>query len=300
VTGAREASLIQDDAKFRRLIEISRESTYSVHDVLDWSEQIPSDVYWMSPELLSLHGTPHFAALSEGQRRELSKWEFINYCSVNMYGERELVAAVLTRLYRPAFRTASEYFHHFIDEENKHMWFFARFALQYGGKLYPDKRVRTSSYENDAVDDFVTFAKITIFEEIGDYLNVAMMKDVRLPPIIRELNRVHHSDEGRHLSMGRKLLEDMHRSLRSACAADELLAVERYLKRYMINSVETFYNPYAYLDAGIADAYRVRREVIALDSRKSHHAVLLNRIMSFLVSRGIFSSNSLYAEEDCS
>lgn len=287
-------SLSDERYAFAALKRASVAKFYNAFDFFDWQEPIADDVYWMSPELVSLHGTEAWDQLTESERHALSKWEFVNFCSVNMHGEKSLVAAVLARLHTSAFQNSTEYFHHFVDEENKHMWMFSKFCLVYGNKIYPDKSIRHNALHNPATDDFLSFAKITIFEEIGDYYNRAMRHDERLPHNVRKLNDVHHLDESRHLSMGHALLTRLYDDMKSRVDDATLLAVERYLKDYMITGMAGFYNVAAYKDAGVADPYRLRRWAFEHPRRRELHRTILSRILGFLVKKGIFRDDTLY------
>src|SRR5258707_12819903 len=90
----------------------------------------------MSPELTTTHGAELAETLTREQLFALSKQESINFYSLNVHGIRELLIEVVGRIHTPGFETPSEFFHHFIGEENEHMWFFAEFCLRYGGKLF--------------------------------------------------------------------------------------------------------------------------------------------------------------------
>lgn len=283
--------------EFTGLKQASLSKFYNSFELFDWTEAIGADCYWMSPELLSLYDTEVWDELDPAQRFALSKWEFINFCSVNMHGEKALVTSVLGHIYSPGFERPTEYFHHFVDEENKHMWMFSKFCLTYGGKIYPNKTVRSQAESDPAVQDFLSFARITIFEEIGDYFNRIMAKDPRLPGNVRKLNDVHHQDESRHLSMGHVLLAALHKRVQQTSGAEEVASLERYLKQYMLTSMESFYNPAVYADAGLGNGYRLRRRLLAHPARKQFHTRVLARVLGLFVKKGIFESESLDLEE---
>jgi hypothetical protein len=287
-------SIADERFAFTGLTRASVAKFYNAFDWFDWHEPIGDDVYWMSPELVSLYGTEAWDRLSEPQRHALSKWEFINFCSVNMHGEKSLVTAVLARLHTAAFANPTEYFHHFVDEENKHMWMFSRFCLSYGKKIYPDKTIRHNALVNPLTDDFLAFAKITIFEEIGDYYNRAMRHDERLPHNIRKLNDVHHLDESRHLSMGHSLLALLYEQMKPRVDEATLRAIERYLKEYMTSGMAGFYNVAAYRDAGVADPFHLRRWAFEHPRRRELHRTILGRIIGLFIKKGIFRDDTLY------
>ena len=61
--------------------------------------------------------------------------------------------------------------------------------------------------------DIIIFGRILIAEELCDVFNARMANDGRLPPLVREINGVHHRDESRHIAFGRQMM----RSLPNSC-----------------------------------------------------------------------------------
>lgn len=223
-------------AKVPRLVEIverlSRQSVadfYNPYTHFDWPDRIGDDELWMSRDLLSVHGSEIVNQLTEKHILALSKWESINFYSMNVHGIRELLIEVVSRIHRPNFVTPSEFFHHFVGEENDHMWFFAQFCLRYGGKIYPSLAVKTGGAMAESVD-FLVFARILLFEEIVDYYNATMAKDEMLSPVIREINRLHHRDESRHIAFGRELVQALYEELREQIDESERASIDLYLR----------------------------------------------------------------------
>ena len=65
---------------------------------------------------------------------------------LTLQGERPLVAGISDRLYsKRVTADATEYLHHFLDEENKHMVMFGMFLNRYVGKVYPEKKIALDS-----------------------------------------------------------------------------------------------------------------------------------------------------------
>jgi hypothetical protein len=286
--------------RYDRLVQLSRRHFYNAFETLDWPAALPHDQYWMSPDLLTVAGTDVEAELSEAQLITLSRFESLNLCSMLVHGERDACRLVLQHIHTPAHATPSEYFHHFIEEENKHMWFFSQFCHRYGGKIYPYKAVRFKSAEPADVQDFVLFAQIMIFEEINDFFNARLKDDERLPPLVREINRLHHQDETRHLAMNRVLLQESFATLRGAHGPETLTRIEAYLKAYTRASLEQFYSPAVYRDAGLPDPYGLRRRLTADARRHARHGDMVRRVNGFLVEEGIFRTEDLYdAQAGC-
>lgn len=282
------------DPKVQRILDKvsnkSIEDHYNPYTLFEWPETLPEDRLWMPLELMTIHHMPAEKTLTEAELIALSKWESINFYSLNIHGIRELLVEVCRRIHTNAFAMPSEFFHHFIEEENSHLWIFAQFCLRYGGKIYPERRMPATARE-PAVEQFMIFAKILIFEEIVDYYNVRIAQDESLHPFVREINRLHHHDESRHIACSRELVEALFGHVRQSVDASELPSIEEYLRQYIVACVESLYNPSAYLDAKLpVNAYQLRREALRDENRKRADQAMLKRTMGFFHSRGIFSS----------
>lgn len=278
-----------------RLSERSVNDYYNPYTSFDWPASLPDDDFWMSPELLTVAGTAVEHELDRAQLVALSRWESVNFYSLNVHGIRELLIEVVDRIHTPGFEAPSDFFHHFVGEENEHMWFFAEFCRRYGGKLYPATRIATSDSDDAELTSFLVFARILLFEEVVDFYNVHMARDERLDPTIRQINRIHHHDESRHIAFGRELVAWLHARLRERGDGALLAEAETYLKRYLVFSIRSFYSPEAYRDAGLAEPLRVRERVLADPARERFHAHLLRKPLGFMTRTGIFGSRELPA-----
>lgn len=283
--------------KLKRLSQLSIDGYYNPYRKFDWPDHIPDDQWWMTRELLTVHGTRFDHELDEAQLRALSKWESVNFYSLNIHGIRDLIIETTMRIHMPGYQHISQFLHHFIGEENEHMWFFAEFCWRYAGKLYPEKKLKGERVMDDqGVEDFLEFSRILIFEDIVDQYNLRMSKDESLAPIIQEINAVHHQDESRHIAFGRQIVESLHRELRQRLAVAELAQLEDYLKRYIVASVNSLYNPSVYRDAGISEPYKVRAQLLADPARKASHERMLSRIVGFFVKNDIFTSDKVFTD----
>ena len=291
--------ILGGDERFKtvldRLTSMSERDYYDPYKLFVWPESLPEDGYWMTPELMSVHGTKVGASLDEAQLRALSKWESVTFYSLNVHGIRELLTSIVARIHMPGFEVASEYFHHIIGEENDHMWFFAKFCLLYAGKVYPDRSLSFAGPGIAEADTFLLFARLLIFEELVDVFNQRMGEDQRLEPTIRQINSVHHQDESRHIAFGRQIVALLHRDLRTRLNTAQLAELESYLKAYMQASVQSLCNPAAFRDAGIPEPFAVRRAVIEDPAFQAHTARILKRSTSHMVSEGIFTDERTVA-----
>jgi hypothetical protein len=274
-----------------RLSAISRQNRYNVYEIFEWPATLPTDTYWISPELMTCHGTAVWDELTDEQRIGLSHRESVSFFSLNVHLIRELIAEVVHRIYTTRYPGLSEFFHDFIAEENAHAWFFATFCARYGGKVYATRQVSYGAQPTlDVLRDVGVFGRILIAEELCDFFNTHMASDARLPHIVREVNRVHHEDESRHIAFGRQIMRALADEARERAQDWQLREVRQYLARYITACVRSFYNREAYLDAGIPDAAGFRRRVLADPSRSEAHRAVLGRTVSFLERTGLLES----------
>ncbi|MET7467447.1 diiron oxygenase [Micromonospora sp. NPDC005686] len=271
-----------------RLEQMAESGYYNPYTMFDWPDSIETDKPWMSENLTTLAGTEMWDELSREQQLALTRYETVNFFSLNIHGIRELMSEVVMRIHDRNYAAVSEFMHHFIGEENEHMWFFAQFCLRYGGKLYPPQpslKADSVNHLSPVARELVVFARILIFEEIVDYYNARMANDQSLPAIAREINRLHHQDESRHVAFGRLLFSNL---LGQVAARDpeELPVIAEYLESYLQYSIGTLYDPTAYRDAGIPDALALRRRALKHPVRIAAHDQILKRTRSFLSKAG--------------
>ncbi|MEU0378898.1 MULTISPECIES: diiron oxygenase [Streptomyces] len=286
------SEVIDRNDRFRgildRLATKSIDDYYNPYRLFEWPEQLPEDMWWMSPELTTTYGTEWAEKLTPEQLHTLSKHESINFYSLNVHGIRELLVEVVNRIHTAGFETPSEFFHHFIGEENEHMWFFAEFCLRYGKKIYrqPAGGAETTA-PSDKVQSLLVFARILIFEELVDHFNSAMAEDERLHETIRGINRIHHQDESRHIAFGRELVNLLHQDLKRTATEQELDEVSTYLRRYMRHSFESLYHPQVYRDAGIERPHELRRALLESPARAEAEHRTFRKTAKFLEKTGL-------------
>jgi hypothetical protein len=270
------------------VVQLSISGYYNPYKSFEWVDSLPDEQWWMSRDLMSVYGTQKMEQLTDAQLMLLSKWESINFYSLNIHGIRELMMEVTKRIHSPGFEVPSEFFHHFLGEENEHMWFFAQFCLKYTSKIYPDRMRMDPETQEPDVESFLVFSRILIFEEIVDYFNIRMGRDNTLHPLIRKINSIHHQDESRHVIFGRQMVEHLHSKLRAKYSQERLLELEQYLKRYLLSIIQSLYNPAVYRDAGIPDPYDFRLELMNDPARKPYHERFVKRNVDFFIKSGIF------------
>jgi len=289
-------TLIDDQARFREILDRlstrSVEDYYNPYQMFEWPDALPDRMWWMSPELTTTYGTEIAAGLDEEQLFRLSKLESVNFYSLNVHGIRELLIEVTRRIHTDEFATPSEFFHHFIGEENEHMWFFAQFCLRYGGKIYQQPRGGAPTSPPREAESLLVFARILIFEELVDHFNSRMAQDERLNETVRHINRIHHQDESRHIAFGRELVRILFTSFRSRATDEELAYVRQYLQRYLTYSFESLFSPQVYRDAGLAAPLEVRRQLLTGPNRATFEAQVFRKTHAFLTKHGLLEASA--------
>ncbi|UUN28345.1 diiron oxygenase [Streptomyces sp. FIT100] len=290
------SDVIDRNDRFRgildRLATKSIDDYYNPYRLFEWPDRLPEDMWWMSPELTTTYGTEWAEKLTPQQLHTLSKHESINFYSLNVHGIRELLVEVVNRIHTAGFETPSEFFHHFIGEENEHMWFFAEFCLRYGGKIYRQPAGGESAGGEATgsaakIQSVLVFARILIFEELVDHFNSAMAQDERLHETIRAINRIHHQDESRHIAFGRELVDLLHQDLKQTATEQELADISTYLRRYMKHSFDSLYHPQVYRDAGLERPHEVRRALLESPARAEAELRTFRKTAKYLERTGL-------------
>jgi hypothetical protein len=285
------SELINTDSRFLEILDrLSHKSIddyYNPYKLFEWPDRLPEQMWWMTPELTTTFGTPAAERMSQEQLYALSRYESINFYSLNVHGIRELLIEVTRRIHTRGFETPSEFFHHFIGEENEHMWFFAEFCLRYGKKIYRQPAGAAAEIPKSDVESLLVFVRILIFEELVDHFNSRMALDEGLDDTIRAINRIHHQDESRHIAFGRELVTVLFNEVKRTSTAEERAEIATYLRRYLTYSFESLYNPHVYSDAGIADPLALREELLAGPRRQEFEQSVFRKTSKFLEKIGI-------------
>lgn len=283
-------------AMVEKISNLSRKSVkdyYNPYTCFDWPDKVPEDQVWMPVDLLSLYGTPFYDELTREQVIALTKWESINFYSQIVHGIRDVLDAAVARIHTAEFANVSDYLHHFIGEENGHMWFFAKFCLQYGGKIYPERVLSVDANLPQATNHFLAFARIVIFEEIIDYYNVKIGQDQTLHPIIQSINAVHHKDESRHVAFGREIVRELYKAAIAEHGNDGPELMDGYIRRYLSHCIDLFYPAPVYRDAGLPDPFKLRNQARNAPERAAFHRKMLGRTVNFLVNEGILKNGEI-------
>ena len=273
-----------------RLTRASRKKFWNVYNAFSWPEALVADAWYMPPDLMSIYGTAAYDALDDGQRRRLSLYELGNFFSLVLQGERPLVQGLVHRLYSKSNTPQiTEYLHHFVDEENKHMVMFGEFCNRYVGKVYPEKKISLPRAYAKGEEEVAFFCKVMVVEELGDFYNLEIEKDECVDPLVRELNRVHHIDEARHLAFGRSYLSEVFERFRPGWSDAELAGFRAWLGDYLRASWGDYYNPSMYRDAGLTDSYELRQMAMSHPACSAHRQRASAKLVAYFIKNGLLA-----------
>ncbi len=273
-----------------RLSDASVRKIWDPYHLFEWPDELlPEDHWYMSPELISIYGTDVWEGLDETQRKRLSFYELVNLFSFVLLGERLLIEGMINRTYRKATRGAiSDYLHHFVDEENKHMIMFSTFCNRYAeGGVYPEKKIAAPREMPKGGDEVGFFCKALIVEMVGDVYNVKMMRDARIHPLVAQINKVHHIDEARHIAFGGEYVREVFDRVSKEWTPDDLRTFQNWLAQFLVSSWGDFYNPSVYRDAGLEDGYGIRKMALAHSTCRTFREDVSADLVHFFLDVGL-------------
>jgi hypothetical protein len=273
-----------------RLSKASVKLAWDVYNHFDWPATLDESYWMMNPDLVSLYGTKTWDSLSEAQQKKVSLYDTANLFSLTLNGEKLLVSALSGKLYGKTPFQVSGFLHHFVGEENDHMVMFGEFCQRYTGGPYPEKKLVLPRKYERGEEDVALFIKALVVEELGDVYNVAVAKDESVHPLVRDINRMHHRDEARHIAFGRRYLRELWNEHSPGWTDATREAFQRWAHDYLLASCADFYNPAIYRDAGIADPYAAREEALASEHSKQHRRRISDHLVELLLDIGILKS----------
>ena len=234
-----------------KLTALSLSARLNSQGLFNWPRSAATDWLAMSEALLPIAGLAVYREMSDEQRWRLALLEATNFFSLNISGERDLISGLAQRLYRGRPDFISTYLQHFLEEENAHTAVFARFCLDYGGGIFPDRQVQFPRQFARGEEEFLFFACVLIFEEIAQFYNKSIAIDPEVWPLARAINRYHAEDETRHIAFGRLQVEETWERFAPQWSAEDRKRLARYLTHYTATALRSYVNPDVYRAAGL-------------------------------------------------
>jgi hypothetical protein len=278
--GAREATAT-------RLLRSSERNSFAPDRDLDWASPFEDGRPFMPLERVSLYGTPVWEKLTERQRIELSKHELASQTAVGIWLELGLMQLFLRALYDQDPRTAHAQFALTeVGDETRHSIMFGRLIGKLGTPRYgvPGPVRAAARLFNVLGRGPSMWAIFLLGEEIFDRMQRASMADERVQPIVRAVNRIHVTEEARHVRYAK---EELVRSTRGLGGG--AMARHRLVTAVAGTAIADFViDPEVYRCVGVPPAAG-RRMALANPHFQDTRRWMGEKIMPFLDEAGMLS-----------
>lgn len=204
---ARTVKVVDREQAAARLLNGSVKRSYDPVVDIDWQAPLDPDKFFLPPPLISLYKTPLWESMTRAQRIELSRQEMANIMSVGLWFENILNQALLRKLLSDD--PTSPHSHYALTEmadECRHMLMFGKLIDRVGARPYRKSPARLALIKTLPLTFRGTMLWVAalIGEEIFDALQRDMMNDPELQPLVRQVMRIHVTEEARHISYARQ------------------------------------------------------------------------------------------------
>ena len=155
--------------------------------------------------------------------------------------------------------------------------------------MYPEKKIVLPREYAKGEEEVAFYCKVMVVEELGDFYNLAIEKDERCDPLVREVNKVHHIDEARHLAFGRVQLAELFNKFAPGWSAETLAGFRQWLGDYLRASWGDYYNPTMYRDAGLADSYELRQMAMSHPACAEFRKRASSKVVNYFIKTGLLA-----------
>jgi P-aminobenzoate N-oxygenase AurF len=241
------------EATAERLLRSSLDHSYEPSIDIDWDAPLVEGKWGIPQHRSSLYGTALWEGLTEDQRRTLTIHEVCSVARIGLWFEMILMQMLLRYAYdRDPRRQHIQYALTEIADECRHSIMFAKMTERYGVPDYAPtglthnlgRLFKTIGYGP------AMFAGTLFVEEILDQFQRESMRDDSVQPLSRMVNKIHVTEEARHVRYAKEeLMRIMPRTNRAQ------LAVARYLSARIAHVVaRNLIHPEVYRSVGIDPA----------------------------------------------
>jgi hypothetical protein len=275
-----------------RLLRSTAALSYDPEVDIDWSAPLDEDKGFMLEHRLSLYGTPLWDQLTPAQRLELGKHEAASVASFGIWLEMVLMRLLAKITYHgdPATRHI-QYALAEMSEECRHSAMFARMIEHLGTGVYgPPRGVRLMGAMLPAISyGPAMWGAILIGEEIPDRFQREMVNNETIQPLMRMVNRIHITEEARHIGYARA---ELARSVARLSKAE--LPYHRMLLGHVAKIVaENLISPEVYRSVGL-DPRTARRAAVRNPHFKESLRYGGEKIVAFLDDAGLIGAPGAY------
>ncbi len=197
------------EATAQRLLRSSLDHSYEPSIDIDWDAPLVEGKWGMPQHRSSLYGTDLWDGLTEEQRRTLTVHEVCSVARIGLWFEMILMQMLLRYSYDRDPRTQHiQYALTEIADECRHSIMFAKMTERYG---VPDYAPTALTHNLGRLFKTIgygpaMFAGTLFVEEILDQFQRESMRDESVQPLSRMVNKIHVTEEARHVRYAKEEL----------------------------------------------------------------------------------------------
>ena len=197
------------EAVAERLLRSSVTHSYDPAVDIDWDAPLVEGLWGIPQHRSTLYGTALWDGLTEQQRRTLTIHEVCAVARMGLWFEIILMQMLLRYAYdRDPRRLHVQYALTEIADECRHSIMFAKMTERCG---VPDYAPRPMTHQLGRLFKTIgagptMFAGALIVEEVLDQFQRESMRDETVQPLIRMVNKIHVTEEARHVRYAREEL----------------------------------------------------------------------------------------------
>jgi hypothetical protein len=275
----------------RRLLRSSAERSFDPDRDVDWDAPLLADAFFLPEHRISLYGTDLYAGLTRAQRIELSRHEAASIAAAGIWFELILDQILLRHVYHldPTSRHV-RYALTEIADECRHSMMFARLIERLGTPVYgPGRRAhRLGNVMKTVCRGPEGFAATLLVEEVLDAYQRELIRDDSVQPLMRQVSRIHVTEEARHVSYARA---ELVRQVAAMGAAHRLWARWAVAQAAPI-VMGSLVHPGAYRSVGL-DPVQARRVATTSPATRDTRRWVGARLTRFLDEVGLLGGASL-------
>jgi hypothetical protein len=209
-----------------RLLKGSVKKSYAPAVDIDWDAPLEPGKFFLPPRMCTLYGTPLWESMTNEHRIEVTRQELINILSAGIWFENILNQALLRdMMHENPTANTTHYKLTELGDETRHMVMFGKAIDRMGGVP-----VRPKFYQRVVINTLpklfrgsVLWGAALVGEEIFDALQRQILDDPELQPIVKQVMRIHVTEEARHIQFARDGLRQ------------QVPAMPRYRRAYLAN-----------------------------------------------------------------
>jgi P-aminobenzoate N-oxygenase AurF len=203
------AKVSDREATAERLLRSSLEHSYEPTIDIDWEAPLVDGLWGIPQHRSSLYGTDLWEQLTGDQRRTLTIHEVCSVARIGLWFEMILMQMLLRYAYDRDPRSGHvQYALTEIADECRHSIMFAKMGERYGVPDYAPRPLvhHLGRFFKTVASGPAMFAGTLFVEEILDQFQREAMRDETVQPLTRMVNKIHVTEEARHVRYAREEL----------------------------------------------------------------------------------------------